>query len=156
MNIVFDEDKEYTVEELNNIYNDVIDMKYKITDRINKLEIYGCDFTNKYIHIPDYGYMYVTWQKYDEDCPLGGDRMLLQGLYYNCVLNDYRDDSYFKYDALHEWYIPIDIFKRYIKNGDIKVITKEEFMKNVREPIVGLYNEIETWIESLDKTQKKS
>ena len=79
------------------------------------------NYEKSYIHYPEYGYMYVTWQTIE------GDRVLLQGIAFSSEKTMYRDSCYINFDALREWRIPMRTFKEDSERGSIKIITSQEF-----------------------------
>lgn len=153
MKLEFDENKEYTLEELEQIRSEFWDINHVINHKITEARIKDYDFTGKYVHSSEYGYMFVTWQKYDTQSIYGDERMFFQGLSFNTCLGEYRDDAYYSFDALNEWYIPIESFIRDVEDGKFKEITKEEFMKVVTENTSKLMNEINEWVEYIEKEQ---
>lgn len=153
MKLEFDENKEYTIEELEQLRSQYWDINHAINDKITETRIKDYDFTGKYVLSDMYGYMFVTWQKYEKKSLYGDERMFFQGLQFSACLGEYRDDAYYNFDALHEWYIPINTFLDDIKSGKFKEITKEEFMKVVTENTSKLMNEINEWVEYIEKEQ---
>ena len=89
------------------------------------------NYEKSYIHYPEYGYMYVTWQTTDED------RVLLQGIAFYSEKTMYRDACFINFDALREWRIPMQTFKEDSENGNIKIITSQEFNIALREAFDG-------------------
>ena len=125
--IEFNKYKNYTIEELETILNQIYDIQSFIRKKIIKLRIKEYDYEHKFIYYKDYGYMYVTWQKYDEHSIYNDERMFFQGLTFKSSFTNYKDDSYFSYDALDEWRIPISTFIRDVEENNIKIISKEDF-----------------------------
>ena len=123
--------KELTLEEVRK------KLKYhgnKLREFRNKEQQLICSFYNyekSYIHYPEYGYMYVTWQTTE------GDRVLLQGIAFSSEKTIYRDACYINFDALREWRIPMQTFKEDSENGNIKIITSQEFNAALREAFDG-------------------
>lgn len=137
------EEKEYSIEELNEIRTQAWEISRKASSLITELQIEDYNYEHKFIHYKERGYMYVTWQKYEQNDAFGENIMFFQGMSFRSSLTSYQDESYFFYDALDEWRIPIDSFKRDIENGNIKEITKEEFMNAIKSNYDILYKEIE-------------
>lgn len=122
----------------------------RIGDEIAKSEIENYDCTGKYIYVPEYGYMFVTWQCLDNSHRIYlDDRMFFQGYGFNISTTDYRDDYYVSVDAMKEWYIPIEKFKKCIK--EIKVLTKEEFVQ-AHNDMISKY--ISDWNNMLEFCEK--
>lgn len=89
------------------------------------------NYEKSYIHYPEYGYMYVTWQTTE------GDKVLLQGIAFSSEKTIYRDACFINFDALREWRIPMRTFKEDSENGNIKIITGQEFNTALREAFDG-------------------
>ena len=89
------------------------------------------NYEKSYVHYPEYGYMYVTWQTTE------GDRVLLQGIAFSSEKTMYRDACFINFDALKEWRIPMQTFKEDSENGSIKIITSQEFNTALREAFDG-------------------
>lgn len=157
MKLEFDENKEYTIEELEQLRSEYWDINNTIHEKITEARIKDYNFTDKYVYSEEYGYMFVTWQKYDTKSIWGDERMFFQGLSISANLGPYRDDAWFDFNALNEWYIPIETFIRDVEDGKFKEITKEEFVKNLKENLGKLEKEIDEWIiytENYNKTDE--
>lgn len=115
-------------------------------------ELKEYDFQYKFVHSDMNGYMYVTWQEVE------GDKMFLQGLHFKSSFSTYRDDSYFTYDAMAEWRIPLEIFKIDIKSGSFREVAKEEFtgmMTEACNAVLDAYNkQLEKLIEIKDEREE--
>ena len=122
--VEFDDTKQYSLEELNIIKAKAYEIVDITHDKITKLEIQDYNFEGKFIYYNGYGYMYVTWQRFDSHSIHGDRQMFFQGMCFNAHLGEYRDDAYASFDALREWYIPIETFKSDVKEGRIKEISK--------------------------------
>jgi len=157
MKLEFDENKEYTVEELEQLRRDFWGINNVINTKITETKIKDYNFTNKYVYSEEYGYMFVTWQTHNKKSIYGDERMFFQGLELNANLGQYRDDAWFSFDALKEWYIPIETFIRDIENGKFKEITRDEFMKVLKYNLGKLEKEIDEWIiysENYNKSEE--
>lgn len=113
------------IESLEQRRSELLDEVYDINAQIQQLQIGDYNFEGKFVHWKEHGYMFVSWQniiKYD-----GKPRMFFQGFWFDCLYGAYTDSNYAYYNALHEWYIPMDTFKYVINNEKFYEISKETF-----------------------------
>lgn len=151
-NIKWDDTKEYTLEELQEVRSEIHSVLKTIRKKIEELKIRKYNFEGKYAYSDVYGYMYVTWQSCDSDIDNPESQMMyFKGLCHNSNLGPCRGDSWMSYDALGEWRIPLDVFISSVEDGRFKEITKEEFMEPFINNCRNLENEFRTWVENTEK-----
>lgn len=150
MILEFDENKDYTVDELENLREAYWNANNKIIDKLTETRIKEYDFTKKFVHSNMYGYMYVTYQNLDK-AKYGEDTMFFQGVGINALLGEYSDCSWFTYDAMTEWNIPVEVFLSEIREDDFMEVTKEEFMKVAFENTNKLQDAIEKWVKKAEE-----
>ncbi len=151
-NIKWDDTKEYTLEELQEVRSEIHSVLKTIRKKIEELKIRKYNFEGKYVYSDVYGYMYVTWQSCDSDIDNPESQvMYFKGLCYNSNLGPCRGDSWMSYDALGEWRIPLELFISSVEDGRFKEITKEEFMEPFINNCRNLENEFLTWVENIEK-----
>jgi len=115
------------IEKLEEEFDSCRKKSHELRQKINQLKLKEYNFEGKYIYVPDYGYMHVSWQKYDET----EERVFFQGLYFNSEYTPYSDANWFCYSALDDWYIPIRTFNS-IKDK-IEVLSKEKFIEKFKQ-----------------------
>lgn len=84
------------------------------------------NFEKKYIKYEDDGdimYMYVEGQIIDK----WSNGITLLGVEFGYNQSEYKDDVFFSYDPMHNFYINYNDFIEATNKGDIKEISKEEF-----------------------------
>ena len=125
---------EKKIEQLENKREKLYDQISEINREIRDEQLKDYDFEGKYIYRKGYGYMFVTWQKYVKRSHISGqEEMFFQGWYFSNFFGSYTDSNYANYDALHEWYIPFNLFEDEVRRGDIKVVSRGEIEKNWNE-----------------------
>lgn len=137
-----DKNKDYTLEELKAIREGAYQFQRTIADLIQAKELEGKAFTGKFVKSRTYGNMYVTWQRFDKSTNGGQDFMFFQGLGVDSFLGEYHDSSWFDYNACKEWNIPIRMFDLELRRGEFVEITKEQFLKELKEHTNVLFNHI--------------
>lgn len=123
--------KELTLEEVRKKLKYYSSKLVEFHNKEQKLICSSYNYEKSYIHYPEYGYMYVTWQTIE------GDRVLLQGIVFSSEKTMYRDACYINFDALRDWRIPMRTFKEDSENGNIKIITSQKFNTALREAFDG-------------------
>ncbi len=79
----------------------------------------------KYLHIEDFGYIYVT------SVSVRNGDVFLQGRTFNYSFSDDIDDYYFTFDLLGQITLSSDLYKVYLESGRIKEISKEHFFETL-------------------------
>ena len=123
--------KELTLEEVRRKKKYYSNKLIEFHNKEQQLICSSYNYEKSYMHYPEYGYMYVTWQTIE------GDRVLLQGIAFSSEKTMYRDACYLDFDALKEWRIPMRTFKEDSENGNIKIITSQEFNTELRKTFDG-------------------
>lgn len=137
-----DQNKNYTLEELKAMREEAYQFQRTIADLIQAKELEGKDFTGKFVKSKTYGSMYVTWQHFDKSELGGRGYILFQGLGINSSIHACRFSSWFEYNACKEWKIPSDMFDIELRRGEFVEITKEQFLKELKEHTNVLFNHI--------------
>lgn len=150
--------KEHQLQQLEKERNELLEkckevlMDYNnIRTKIRQFKLGDYNYEGKYIFVDEYGYMYVTKQRYDEKSPDGDERMLLQGFAFQSSITEFRDDFWWASDSLMDWNIPINTFQSYVKEKRIKEITKEEFMNEFEKQYDSFHK---NYKEMLDQCEK--
>jgi hypothetical protein len=143
--------KEEQIEQLEKERHELLEKYHNIEAKITKLKIENYNYEGKYIFIENYGYMYVTWQHYEEKSIYGDKRMFFQGFTFKASITDYRDDFYIRANSLDEWYIPIDAFQRYVRDNKIKEVTKEEFINEFEKHYTNFHKEYKNMLDCCEK-----
>lgn len=132
----------------------------KINDEIQNLEIKktGFDsFEGKYVHDDEHGYMFVYWQKVDKShLVYSCDCMFFQGFSFDSVVSPYLDTDFARYDALEDWYIPLDRFVSDCEKGKFKEISKLEFEMALDEFNENILNQTKEMFEKCEDVYKTS
>lgn len=130
----------------------------KLLDRINELNleiqsktIEGYDFQGKYVHSETYGYMYVTYQSFEQCKNIYESQVFFQGLGFVGLLGTYRDNSFVTYDAMEEWKISYRLLMDDIKSGKFKEVTKEEFVSEMKKLCSDLFNQFQFQLSKIDE-----
>lgn len=146
-----------TIDELCKERDRLYDKILEINQQISEKEIEGLNFQGKYVYSKTYGYMYVTWQKHDKSIDGNGrGKMFFQGLSFKGSFSEYKDDSYFTYDALEEWNIPFFVFISEVKSGQFIEITKEEFMSKAEMLYCGILANLNKHLEKIEKENENN
>lgn len=118
----------------------------------NKAELEGYNYEGKFIYMPDYGYMYVTWQCIDNST-FTDTRMFFQGFSFDFEDSDFRDHFWLSTNAMENWWIPIEMFKDFVREDRIKEISKEEFIRFYKEGLDSIsenYTKMLDWVIECD------
>lgn len=142
ISVELDETRDYSIEELKELYNRSYDVIHGINTLIEKKRVESHNYKNKFIEYAGRGCMYVTWQARD------GEKMFFQGACISCNFGVYRDDTFFYFSSMSEWYVPIDTFMRDVRVGNIKEISKDKFLE-IAEKSTSLNDEIRKWVDTL-------
>lgn len=156
MKLEFNENKEYSIEELEQLESDFWDIHCAINDKISEVRIKDFDFTNKYIYSEEFGYMFVTYQTINEKSIYGDSSMFFQGLTFNANLENYKNNTWFTFESIKELYIPIDSFINQVRSGSFKEVSKEEFIKVLKQSTKNLEEEIINLINYTETSNEKS
>lgn len=146
-----------TIKELEELRSELYDKIHEVNKKINESKIALYDFTNKFIKLGDYGYMYVTWQKFEDSSSSfnNRDEMFFQGLNINYDLSDYQDSYFVSFSPLNDVYIPLDTFLREVQDGEIKEITKEEFISHINKMTNDLVKNGIVWVNTVEQKSKE-
>ena len=137
--------EELSKKELEKLIDDQHTILRNLHCELKKKLLENYNFENKFILVPDYGYMYVTWQTINKD--IESEYMFLQGIAFTGEFTPYQDANYFSYSAMTEWNIPMRTFEHIVKN--IKIIEEKEFFENFTKFSNSLYNEFYTMLNSI-------
>lgn len=146
ISVELDETRDYSIEELKELYNRSYDVIHGIDTLIEKKRLDIHNYTNKFIEYTGRGCMYVTYQDRDVE------RMVFQGICVNCNFGTYCDDDFFYFSAMDKWCVPIDLFIHDVKVGNIKEISKEKFLE-IAGKSISLNDEIKKWVDTLIKEE---
>lgn len=144
ISVELDETRDYSIEELKELYNRSYDVIHGINTLIEKKRVESHNYKNKFIEYAGRGCMYVTWQARD------GEKMFFKGVCINYNLSVYCGENFFYFSAMDKWYVPIDTFIHDVKVGNIKEISKEKFLE-IAEKSISLNDEIKKWVDTLVK-----
>lgn len=125
--------KQYKIKELTEQrekLREEIDALNKEIHRLEREEKNIPDYEGKFIYIKDYGYMFVTWQKYDSDNYLyNDDCVFFQGVYFDTEWSPYRDSAWAEFNVMKEWFISYNDFITYLNHDGIRELSQEEFFE---------------------------
>ena len=141
--------KELTLEEVRKKQKYYSNKLRELHNKEQQLICSSYNYEKSYIHYPNYGYMYVTWQTTE------GDNVLLQGIAFTSEKTMYRDACYLDFDALKEWRIPMRTFREDSERGDIKIITSQEFNTELHKAFNGFLDLASEHIKHVTITKNK-
>lgn len=155
MDINFDNNKEYTIEELRALKSKLKMMESRVNNSIIKLETKKLEFVDKFVYCNGRGYMLVEYQsldKYSEN----DHQMYFRGLVLNSEMGAGDCyESFLEFSADCEWYIPIELFREQVSCGDFREVTREEFMLEVDETAGKLQQYIKDTVKKLELFNSK-
>lgn len=111
----------------------------------------NCEYVRKYIYCQYYGYMYVT----EEFLDYRAREVIMRGFSFNYSTSPYADNFWFSSDACKEWRLSLNRWNDLIKQGDLKEVTKEEFMSAFENAKEIYDKESITMLNKLSERHKK-
>lgn len=119
------------------ILADKLSALYKKRDAFIKSQI---DYQGKCLYHEHYGYIYVQTQY------VYNGYFVLQGFTFKDRLTPFRDDFYYKVDALGEWNIR---FSDNLFSNKVKEITKREFLKKFNKELENYKKSVSTILKNI-------
>lgn len=159
MKIEYNENKDYSLLELKKLKEELYQCGNRVIERMHEEEVKVHDYTNKYIHVKGYGYMFVKSQSLESS-----STVFLRGITDGLLFSSsrYVNGRFLNFDSMKSWRIPINVFNVKAMKGEILEITKEEFLKKIemtKEDFLNrakcsadkLYERMVKWINKNDK-----
>lgn len=144
--------KTNTEEKIKKLEGKIADYQDKINKcyfEIQSLTLEGDDnrFEGKYVDFKNHGYMFVTNQFFNKR----EQKIFFQGIYFNTCPSPYRDSCFGAFDAMKEFTMSPTIYNKSIRDNEIQIITKEEFINAYNKHKTELFKAFEPFINNCEQ-----